>query len=632
MRNNLRAKLNFLLVIATLFWQCEAPKDEKNMSKNIVHSDSHSYAKPDESVITHLDWKAKVDFDQKTIFATASYQIQNANNANEIILDTKGLSISSVKDETGQDLEFELSANDPFKGQALTVKITPSTEIIHINYQTSPDAEALQWLTPDQTAGKVHPFLFTQSQAILARTWIPIQDSPGIRFTYEAEVSVPKDLLALMSASNPTEKNDSGVYQFKMEQAIPAYLMALTVGDIYFESLGNRAGVYAEESMLAKSAAEFEDLEAMISAAENLYGAYRWERYDLIVLPPSFPFGGMENPRLTFATPTILAGDKSLTSLVAHELAHSWSGNLVTNANWNDFWLNEGFTVYFEYRIMEALYGRPYSEMLALLSYQDLKEEVKDISVDKPADTHLKLELTGRNPDDGMTAIAYDKGYFFLRLLEETAGRKNWDSFLKNYFNSNAFKVMTTEGFIDILNKELIAKYNLEIDSAFYGEWIYGPGLPANCPVPVSDKFENVEAGLNAWIENQNAEELKTQFGSDEWSTHEWLHFIRSLPSDYGVEGMTVLDQAFGFTDSGNSEIFAAWAAHIISNQYEAGYPALEVFLVNTGRRKFLTPLYKALIQTEEGKQMALDIYQKARPNYHSVSYNTMDDMLGYQP
>lgn len=631
MRNNPFAKLVFLLVLSGLFGQCNPTNHDKNMTKPIVYSDTHSYARPEVSAIKHLNWKAAIDFDKKIIEATATYTLENSSDADQLILDTKGLHIKNVVDGTGQAINYVKGEEKEHLGEALSIEVTPETKLVSIEYSTSPKAEALQWLNPDQTAGKEEPFLFTQSQAILARTWIPIQDSPGIRFTYEAEVTVPGHLLALMSATNPQEKNDSGVYQFEMKQPIPAYLMALTVGDVQFQSLGDRAGVYAEPTMLEKSAAEFEDLEQMIIAAENLYGAYRWERYDIIVLPPSFPFGGMENPRLTFATPTIIAGDKSLTSLVAHELAHSWSGNLVTNANWNDFWLNEGFTVYFEYRIMESLYGRDYSEMLALLSYEDLKEEVKEISANNPADTHLKLDLEGRNPDDGMTAIAYDKGYFFLRLLEEEIGREKWDEFLKNYFNQNAFEVMTTEEFVDILNSELLSKSNTTLDSNFYQAWIYGPGLPDNCPVPVSDKFKNVEKALESWLENESPEVLASEYGSNSWSTHEWLHFVRSLPTSLEESQMTSLDDAFGFTQTGNSEIFAAWAIHIINNQYESGYEALSDFLIETGRRKFLTPLYKALIQTEGGKEMALEIYEQARPNYHSVAYNTMDDLLGYQ-
>ena len=592
-------------------------------------NDPHSFARPEICAIRHLDWKAKIHFDREIITATASFTIEPSDSASELILDTKDLKVQSVTNGNNESLNFKMGEDIAHLGSPLTIEITGATKRVVIEYQTSPAAEALQWLVPAQTADKTSPFLFTQSQAILARSWLPIQDSPGVRFTYRAEVSVPQGLLALMSAANPTTTNNSGIYQFEMKQPIPAYLMALAVGRLEFASLGPRSGVYAEPSMLQKSANEFEDLEEMISSAETLYGPYQWDRYDLIVLPPSFPFGGMENPRLTFATPTILAGDKSLTSLVAHELAHSWSGNLVTNATWDDFWLNEGFTVYFENRIMEAVYGREYSEMLALLALQDLKTEIQDlIKTGKEADTHLKLNLSGRNPDDGMTAIAYDKGYYFLRLLEERAGRARFDDFLKGYFAKNAFKVMTTEIFIDQLKRDLIEASHLDIGDDLLHAWIYGPGLPDNCPLPVSGRFENVDLALTDWLKNTSKGHLEKGFNVSHWSTHEWLRFIRQLPDTLDAQGMASLDGAFGFTASGNSEIFAAWAVHVIAKDYKPAYDRLESFLINTGRRKFLMPLYTELIKTEEGKQRAKTIYQKARPNYHYVSSSSIDALF----
>jgi leukotriene-A4 hydrolase len=431
--------------------------------------------------------------------------------------------------------------------------------------------------------------------------------------------------MALMSAGNPTEKNADGIYTFKMEQPIPAYLLALAVGDVEFRPVGDRAGVYAEPSVIEQAAYEFEDMETMIAAAENLYGPYAWERYDLIVLPPSFPFGGMENPRLTFATPTILAGDKSLTSLVAHELAHSWSGNLVTNATWNDFWVNEGFTVYFEQRIMEAIYGRDYSEMLASLSNQDLKEEIADMTkAGMAADTKLKLDLKGRNPDDGVTPIAYDKGYLFLRSQEELVGRELFDAFLKDYFSSNAFKGMTTEALIEQMDERLYKKNGLVMDREKVEEWIYQPGLPADAPQPSSDKFSLVEEQMNAFVGGKAASELITEG----WSSHEWLHFVRAIPSDLSLENMAALDAAFGFTKSGNSEVLMAWLEQSIKHNYTFAYGRLEEFLIHTGRRKFLMPLYRAMITSEEGKAMAKAIYVKARPNYHFVAYDSIDALL----
>ncbi len=587
-------------------------------------NDHHSFSVPSEARITHLHLDLTVDFENSTLSGSAKYNIRVNEDADKIIFDTYDLQISGVESEVGE-LEFELGEKDQYKGQPLIVHLKGNEKTVTVHYATSKSARALQWLNPEQTAQKEKPFLFTQSQAILARSWIPCQDSPGIRFTYNAKVKVPQGFIALMSAENPTEMNESGLYEFSMPQPIPSYLMALTVGDIEFKAIGERTGVYAEPVMLEKCWNEFSEMEEMLLSAEKLYGPYAWGRYDVIVLPPSFPFGGMENPRLTFATPTIIAGDKSLTSLVAHELAHSWSGNLVTNATWDDFWLNEGFTVYFEQRIMEEVYGRDYSEMLALLSYQGLMDEVKEISAKDPKDTHLKLDLKDRDPDDGMSAIAYDKGYLFLRKIEETIGRERFDAFLKNYFTINAFQVMITEEFLTMLDKELSEDENEEIRVS---EWVYGAGIPDNHPVITSDRFAKVEKEMNDWL---SGDKIVHDIASNAWTTHEYLHFINSLPEELTETQMSGLDEMFEFTQSGNSEILAAWFRVTIRNGYHDADSAMADFLVNVGRRKFLTPTYKALIEADSTKEIARGIYEKARPNYHSVSTNTMDELLDWK-
>lgn len=597
---------------------------EQTMTQNYAEP-IHSFAKPNEAVVKHLTWDVEVSFDEKVINGTATYNIEAAKGAERIILDAHNLNIKSVMVDGNPTKEWWLGEEQKFMGQALEIKISDSTETISIEYNTNPDAEALQWLNPQQTAGKEHPFLFTQSQAILARTWIPCQDSPGIRYTYDATVKVPSGLMALMSASNPTEVDSSGVYTFKMEQPIPSYLMALSVGNLEFKSIGAETGVYAEPSVVEAAAYEFGDMQKMLESAENMYGDYAWERYDVIVLPPSFPFGGMENPRLTFATPTILAGDRSLTSLVAHELAHSWSGNLVTNSTWNDFWLNEGFTVYFERRIMEDVYGKDYANMLALLGWQDLQEDV-DRLVEKPEDTHLKLDLKGRNPDDGMTDIAYEKGYFFLRTLEENVGRENFDKFLNQHFSENAFKTITTEKFLENLKAQLLDGDQAKYDALRIEEWVYQPGIPANVAEVESPLFAQVEQQVDTFMQGAKPSALDTAG----WTTHQWLHFLRNLPDSISTDQMASLDKAFGFTQTGNSEIAAVWFVTAIEHDYTPANSAIEEFLIQVGRRKFLTPIYSALAQADPSLERPTEIYKKARPNYHSVSTNTLDDLLKF--
>ncbi|MBK9075008.1 MAG: M1 family metallopeptidase [Flavobacteriales bacterium] len=584
--------------------------------------DTHSAARPNEAVIQHLDLDIKVDMEAQRIEGSATYALKPGHGP-LVRFDTDGLTLHDVKDAKGNALTYRLGTAGPL-GAALEVDLPENTDSLTIQYTTGPAARALQWLQPRQTAGGTKPFLFTQGQAILTRSWIPIQDSPGIRFTYDARVQVPPDLMALMSASNTQERSPDGRYSFHMEQPIPAYLMALAVGDLAFRSVGPRTGVYAEPGMVDTAAWELADMERMVQAAEDLYGPYRWERYDVLVLPPSFPFGGMENPRLTFATPTILAGDRSLTALIAHELAHSWSGNLVTNATWNDFWLNEGFTVYFEKRICERIYGKDYANMLATLGHQDLQHTVEKFTGEGlAADTRLKLDLTGRDPDDGVSDVAYEKGYAFLRRLEESVGRERFDAFLRNYFDRFAFQSLNTEQFLDHLQEHLIEPANVQVDVK---AWVYGTGIPADLVVPVSDKFTKVEVEVERWRLGTIAAELRTEG----WSTFEWIHFVRHLPDSMTTPQMADLDAAFRFTGTGNSEILAVWLERSVQNDYAPAYERLSAFLTSVGRRKFLQPLYEALIKTEKGRAMAQHIYANARPNYHSVAVRTIDELLDW--
>jgi len=604
---------------------------ETTAAPETVSHDPHSFSKPDEAVVKHLSLDLTVDFDKKIISGSATLDVEIKNNATQIILDTRDLNIEKVTFKDGSEAKFELGPETKHLGKSLTIFLnepgssSPLTggEAITIYYSTSPNAAALQWLTPAQTAGKKFPFLFTQSQAILARTWVPIQDSPGIRFTYSATVKVPKELMALMSAENPQKKNADGVYHFKMPQPIPAYLLALSAGDIEFHSFDKRTGVYAEPVTIEKAAYEFADLPKMVDAAEKLYGPYAWGQYDLIILPPSFPFGGMENPRLTFATPTILAGDRSLTSLVAHELAHSWSGNLVTNATWNDFWMNEGFTVYFENRIMEALYGKEFADMQRILGQESMKETIKELG-DTSADTRLKLELTDRDPDDGVSDIAYEKGNNLLLVIEREVGREKFDVFLKNYFAKHAFSTITTEQFLEYYRKNLLSDSTEEAKRINIMQWIYEPGLPDNYVRISSSRFAEVDMQVERLKNGTNPSDLSTK----NFTTNEWLRFLNTLPETVSSEQMKALDDAFHFTSSGNSEILFAWFEHVIPSNYTLAYNSLENFLVNVGRRKFVKPLYTALAKTTEGKQMAKNIYAKARPNYHSVTANTIDEIL----
>ena len=595
--------------------------------------DAHSFGNPREVRVKHVNLDLAVDFERKELRGTAAIRFERQPGSPPeapLVLDSKGLTIEEVWTRSGRGERVPIagiveSKVDPVRGGSLTIPLSDGSDEVTIRYRTSPSAGALQWLEPSRTAGGRHPFLFTQSEAIQARTWVPLQDSPGVRITYSAKIRVPAGLTAVMAADRKPQGADPTVFEFEMSQPIPSYLTALAVGDLAFRPLGPRTGVWAEPSVVEKAAFEFADTEAMIAATEKRFGPYRWGRYDLLVLPPSFPFGGMENPKLTFATPTILAGDRSLVALVAHELAHSWSGNLVTNATWRDFWLNEGFTVYLERRIVEDVYGVERAKIEAVLGLQELRDDLARL----PArDQVLHIDLDGRDPDEGMTQVAYEKGALFLTELERAFGRPRFDAFLLGYFNRHAFQSITTGDFLDDLKSKLFPldpEAAAKIDLA---AWVESPGLKAPFVEPTSERLVLVEKAAADWISGKSS---AAQLSTQEWSTQEWLRFLRALPEKIPSDRLEKLDAAFGLTKRENAEIAAQWLLMAARNGYRTADPRLETFLTSIGRRKFLMPIYRELIKTPEGLAKARAIYAKARPFYHPIAVESVDKLLNGQ-
>ncbi|MEW9799081.1 M1 family metallopeptidase [Alteromonas sp. CYL-A6] len=576
--------------------------------------DYHSFSNPDEVVVTHLDLDLTADFARRVLSGKAVVTYKKLNESAEtLILDTRELAIKSVR-AGGADVPFRLGNTDPAMGTPLMISLPKDGNKVTISYETSPSASGVQWLTPQQTAGKQHPFLFTQAQATHARSFIPLQDSPKVRVTYNAVIHTPEALLAVMSAANTPDTPRDGEYHFAMPQPIPSYLIALAIGDLSFKAMGERTGVYAEPSMLNAAAKEFEDTEAMLEATEQRYGPYSWDRYDLLILPPSFPFGGMENPRLSFITPTVIAGDKSLVSLIAHELAHSWSGNTVTNATWRDLWLNEGFTTYLTYRIMEMIYGHERYKKEAVLGYQDL---LADIEALPENDQILAIDLRGRSADDVFSNIPYEKGALFLREIEQNVGRENFDAFLMQYFSDFAFQSITTDTFIDYLDKTLLAAYPDKLDKARIHAWIFEPGIPAGAPVPESDAFEKIDATRTAWLSGDLAAKA---ISTRDWTVHEWLYFLNNMPDALSTAQLNELDAAFDLTKSRNNEISHSWLMIAVHNQYKPAYPRLHDYLVSIGRNKLVRPLYRELVKTKEGKAFAKKAFEEARPGYHPLT------------
>jgi len=712
----------------------------------------HSYANDGEFVIKHIDMHLKVNFTDKTIEGWVEYDLVHAylldnrkpgsvppyhfnpiTGNHILLLDHRDMDVLGVygggayDNKTGglkskaKRLTYSVgvgTADSLLFGKPLEIEVPRSQSKIVIHYRTRPSAGALQWLSPAQTYDQTHPFLFSQSQAILARTWIPLQDKPSVRFTYSAQVKVvcaaaggatvdanghrssredcigvedpdinPMDFNVVMSAvklGNPEGDLllNNKVHRFEQKKPIPSYLMAIAVGSFGYKSLGKNTGVYAEHKLLDKAVWEFADLQKMVDAASDMFGEYAWGDYNVLVLPPSFPFGGMENPVVTFATPTIIAGDRSLVSLLAHELAHSWSGNLVTNRTWDDFWLNEGFTVYVESRIMERLYGAEYADMLRVLGKGELDKTLGWMMKESPDDSHLRLHLGDRDPDEGLTDIAYEKGRFFLMMLEQLYGRVAFDEFLNGHFSKYAFGTVTTDLFL----ADLKAFHDGQVSASFIEPaassskiavaenrtlplwanfeplvvaWIDGPGLPSGgvggFPELESKAFQRVEQQVSNFLVSGEPLHRGSSVPCDAsvidttgFTTHHWLHLLRQLhtradgsPGRLSREEMAGLDARFGFTQTQNAEIACDWFVLAIQSDYRPAYQAMHDFLLKVGRRKFLMPIYEALLAQyvvrdgkyepafAQGNEMATEIFLQAEPGYHSVAARSLRELLG---
>jgi leukotriene-A4 hydrolase len=619
--------------------------------------DPHSLARPDQVLVEHVGLSLRIDFANSVLRGEAILKIARRDRSAPLRLDTSELEVQAIaaakldvaKGEHGVpelapladhtafidvQFRFEPAPGQPELGSALVVEVPEGMDLVRITYATKPSATGLQWLTPEQTAGKKLPFLYSQSQAIHARTWIPTQDSPGVRTTWDAVITVDDRFTPVMAAAVeqtlPVDEDGVRSVRFVMPKPVPAYLIALAAGDLERREIGPRTAVYADPSVVEEAAREFADMESMLGSAEQLYGPYAWGRYDVLVLPPAFPFGGMENPCMTFATPTIIAGDRSLVSLIAHELAHSWSGNLVTNRTWGDLWLNEGFTVYFERRIVEAIYGRERAELEARVGKRELLAELSDpeILANTPELQRLRSDLIGLDADANFSTVPYEKGALLLRALEDAYGRERFDAFLRAWFESHAFGSVSTDDFLEFVGRELIAPSQPLAGKKppDLGEWIEGTGLPSDAPEPSAAQLDAVELAARQW---SAGEQSLGDIATTDWTAWHWLHFLRSLPNPLGSERMAELDRAFALTESGNAEILGQWLVLVARERHEPAFAKLEQFLIEVGRRKFLTPIYRALLTSEAGKAQAKAIYAKARPGYHAISRATIDELVG---
>ena len=593
--------------------------------------DEQTFAEPENARVTHIDLDLELNFDDQMVAGSAQLDILADQGVDTVVLDNDGYDVASITDGEGKPLEYQLGEEVEGKGAPLTITMGDAREIT-IAYSAK-DPAALQWLTPEQTAGGEHPYLLSQGQAILNRTWIPTQDSPGIRQTWSARITAPEELTVVMSGLSDDEPEalEAGpdgkrkrAFTFAMDKPVAPYLIAIAAGDIVFRELGPRSGVWSEPSMIEAAAAELSDTEEMIDAAEALYGEYRWGRYDMIVLPPAFPYGGMENPVMTFLTPTFIAGDKSNNGLIAHELAHSWSGNLVTNANWTDSWLNEGVTSYFENRIVEEIYGKKRADQEAALAYANIEDTLAEVGADAPG-TALHVAA---NPDPLGSAVGgaiiYDKGSFFLRTVESIVGRARFDTWLQQWFDNHAFQPATSAMLLADMEANLVAD-EAEAEKLMLREWIYEPGLPANVAKPDPAAFAEVDTAATAFTDERILDEAAWA----NWTSAERQRFLAKIPREMNSAELAALDEALKLSASTNNEELFLWLELAMQNRYEAAVPAVEQFLAKVGRRKFVAPLFEALMeQGSWGQGIAKRIYTKTRPSYHAVTRGTVDGLV----
>ncbi|NVD72089.1 M1 family metallopeptidase [Duganella sp. BJB1802] len=590
----------------------------------VAHADPLSYARYDQVRTSDLYLDLKADFGHKTLAGYAELTLNWIDpSARTLVLDTNELNIAKVQvlNPNGRwsAASFMLDKPDAEKGRALRIALSFQPQKVRVYYRTAPSAAALQWMSPQQTMSGKRPFMFSQSEEINARSWAPVQDTPAVRFTYSARIEAPSGMRVVMSAENDQNATGAGGWKFKMAQPIPSYLLAIAIGEIDVRNLGPRSAVYAEPARIDAAAYELADTEKMISAAEGLYGPYRWERYDMIVLPPSFPIGGMENPRLTFLTPTMIAGDRSLVDLIAHELAHSWSGNLVTNASWKHFWLNEGFTTYVTTRIVEKLYGEEVAEM-------NLQVEQEEALASLPAIPAAKQALVTRDADTSAASytdsgLVYPKGAWLLRTLEQRAGREVFDPFLRGWFDQHAFKSATTDEFVAYLKKNLLDPHPDVMSQAELDEWLYGAGIPASARHAASPRLAALDAQRTAWLKG----ELPTRdLNGKNWIALEWMHFLNDIDGKANATQLQELDQAFALGKSGNNEIAYRFYLASIKAGYNVREP-LNTFLMSVGRQKFVVPLYTALLKNPGDREWAKAVYAKAREHYHPVTQGSVD-------
>ncbi|XP_060075703.1 leukotriene A-4 hydrolase-like [Ylistrum balloti] len=606
---------------------------ETEKPKGLSPTDPCSYSRPDECIVTHIDLDLDVDFQNTSLKGQVHLSLQKKKeDIKNVVLDTREVTVQRVTDQAnGQELNFTLGEHDPNFGSKLDIKLPSSCGdkcVVTVDYETSPQCSALQWLRKEQTAGKRQPYLFSQCQAIHCRSMIPCQDTPAVKSGYSAKISAPKEVIVLMSAlrlGTEAHNSDSSklVHKFVQKVPIASYLIAIVSGDIESRDIGPRSKVWSEKEMVEQAAFEFDQTENMLQTAEALVGPYVWGQYDLLVLPPSFPYGGMENPCLTFVTPTLLAGDQSLANVVAHEIAHSWTGNLVTNSNFEHFWLNEGHTVFLERKIAGRLHGGELMRhFTGIGGWKSLQYGVVDVLKNGPY-TKLIPDLCGVDPDDAFSVVPYEKGFALLFYLETLVGGPDaFEPFLRAYIERFQGDSIVTSQWKDFLLDFFHQKVGV-FDEVDWNKWFFGQGMPPFKPdydnslaLPCADLCQRWVNALEEDFSSFKAEDFESMSTAQK---REFLSLLL-LEDPFSPEKIQAMETAYNLNSIKNSEIRFSWLRMCIRAKCEDCIPRALAFVNEQGRMKFVRPIYRDLYDWEQSRQVAIDNLQAHRDEMHNTT------------
>lgn len=604
--------------------------------------DPNSFSESEKIITKHVDLDWDVDFTKKVIKGSATYKFKILkDDLTTILLDVSGINISDVSIlASGNEIPINFMISDEVKniGSKLTLDLPcdSSGELtVRINYETSPEAAALQWLTAEQTLGKKHPYLFSQCQAINARSLFPCQDSPAVKFTYNGHVRYPSELKGLMSAI--LTESGEGYAKFEQTVPIPSYLLAIAVGDVVSRTLGPNCRVWAEEGIIDECAEEFSETPLMLQVASEICGPYVWKQYDLLVMPPSFPFGGMENPCLTFITPTLLAGDKSLADVVAHEISHSWTGNLVTKKNFEHFWLNEGFTVFVEGKIVGRMHGDKERDFHSIRNLTELRENIRTQLADTPELTKLIVDLTNCSPDDSFSSVPYIKGSTFLRYIEDTIGGPDiFEPFFKFYLNKYKYKSITTDDFKRTLYEFFLDNDNVmsKLEKIDFDTWLYGEGMPPTIP-NFDSSLATVCVNLaNLWATKSAQELVDLPDIKIKITVQQLIDFLSKLIEkrdikDLNKEKVELLESTYNVNTTKNAEIRFRFLRLCIRARLLSRMDEIIRFANSNFRMKYVRPIYRDLVAWPEAKPIAIQNYEIVKNQMMKICAYTVAKDLG---